>query len=281
MQVSPDDLVWIEGKSTIWTHLKDVQELESLWTGEGRSYAANKRTGEEPGYQNTGYSANIPFRFDATPSLNDSYAFRQQEMNFSREVDGERFLSNASQRNVHFLSRFSWIAVVAGIALVGILITKIVRNSKDVMVMPKEAASSMNIPNDLDNTENFQNALTKEIIMVPDSSKAVTKKVKPKNLKKLVKIENNEYRVGLFGGINNLKLTIENNSDELLDRVVIQIDYLKPNGGIINSDTISAKMIRAQDSKTIDVPDTKRGVKITHKVIKVEAHEFKATMSEV
>lgn len=71
MQVNPDDLVWIEGKSTIWTHLKDVRELESLWPGESRGYSEKEPTGEKEAYQPTAYPGSMPFPFDA-PSLNDS-----------------------------------------------------------------------------------------------------------------------------------------------------------------------------------------------------------------
>ena len=77
-----------------------------------------------------------------------------------------------------------------------------------------------------------------------------------------------------------MQLTVENNSDELLDKVTIQLDYLKPNGEVINSDTIYARMIRPQDSKLIEVPDTKRGVKINYKVISVKAHEFTVPISQ-
>ena len=266
MQVSPDDLVWVEGKSTIWSHAKDVPGLSFLW---------EKNAGSERFSENT-YS---PTAFSGAAS----YGFSQTEADFSRSQRQEQHAPDASEKTFRFLNRFSWVAVAAGIGLVAMFLTKMARNSREVVIVPKEAAAARNLPDQLlDNTENFQNALTKEIILLPDSTKTTThKKVKPKNLRSLVKLATNEYKVGLFGGINNLKLTVQNNSDVVLDKVIIKIDYLKPNGEIINSDTLYARMIEPKDSKVIEVPDTKRGVKIQYKVISAKAHEFKVAMSEV
>lgn len=274
LPLQSDDFVWINGQSLTWERPANVPELKALLTQE-RSFESEEsrfRTDDE----------RTPASYPAATLQNDYSRFENNPSFYNASPATNQSLDTTEPETVRtkesFLSRFAWVFVSAAILLTAFLITKLVTGSGNV-VMPKKITASA--PKVLDNTENFQNALTREIIFVPDSSKTKPKKVKPKDLKKFIEVTNNDYRVGLFGGINDLALTVQNNSDQLVDKIIIQVDYLKPNGEVITSETVSTKDIKPNGSKTIRVPSSSRGVKIKHKIVEVQSHEFKPAMSEV
>lgn len=127
------------------------------------------------------------------------------------------------------------------------------------------------------NSENFQNALSKEFIPV----EAKPKKVKPKELKKMVSAQVNNYEVKILGGIKDLEITVQNFSDHLLDEVTLKVDYLKPKGEIINSEMITIKDIKAGEAKTIEVPPSSRGVKVNYAITDIVSKEYKSILEEL
>ena len=266
-----DDLVWVSGRSTNWERPDNIEELSRIallpyTPGNNDKQHTFSETSTDPafslpGEESTGFEDGSPAHYRKSPA--EMHSFYSEESSLPKES---------------FLSRFAWVFVSAAILLAGFLITKMVADS-DKVVMPQKLSTSA--PKQvLDNTENFQNALTREFVFVPDSSRT-PKKTKPKNIRKQVDVIPNDYRVGLFGGINNLELTIENNSDQIIDKMTIQVDYLKPNGDVISSETVSVKEIKPDGSKTIKIPSSSRGVKIKYKVLDIESHEFKPAMSEI
>lgn len=270
-----NDYVWVTGRSLSWERPADVPELNQLVhedNDDGTQPEPGRKIKEE---QNVYGSLPVTGAPEQYSIFETSSPYRSQAENFS----GSSPVQPSSQKE-NLLSKLSWVFVSIAILVTAFFITKMV-NGSDQVVMPKKPTASSGINEVLDNTENFQNALTREIIFVPDSTKKPPKKLSTNDLKKLLDVTNNDYKVGLFGGINDLELTIENNSNRLVDKIDIQVDYLKPNGDVIESETVSAKNIKPNGSKTISVPSSSRGVKIKHKILDIEAHEFKPVQSEI
>ena len=102
--------------------------------------------------------------------------------------------------------------------------------------------------------------------------------VPPKDLRKLVRVTNNNYVRGMFGGIRDLQLTVSNNSDFLLDEVKVELQILKPSGQPLRTDVIRFKNIAANGSVTVNAPDSQRGIKIDYRITKIESQQWeKAT----
>lgn len=87
----------------------------------------------------------------------------------------------------------------------------------------------------------------------------------------------NEYLVGSFGGIRNLELTLQNNSNYLLDKVAVTIEYLNPEGIIIKTENIYFQSVHAGEKETLAVKKTKRGVKIAYRITKIESKDISST----
>lgn len=290
MRPENSDFISIEGKSDGWKRIGEIDELKGLFHSGFQNDAVGFSENKDLEERNIYTSLPLFHSSEEVPQFNNaasvtSYQRPETDTSLSAPVNNQ-YLHTLSEKETkigksRFITRFFWMLVPLAILLAGVFITKIVRRSNEELVRPKQISSNM--PKEvLDNTENFQNALTKEIVLVPDSAMlAAAKKARAKSLKKQVKTINNDYRVSLFGGINDLKITVQNNSVLLLDKVTVQIDYLKRNGDIINSDTLSAKMIKPQGSKVIEVPSSSRGVKVKHKIINIQSHEDRVSMLHV
>ncbi|MCW3118570.1 MAG: hypothetical protein JWM28_2652 [Chitinophagaceae bacterium] len=90
-------------------------------------------------------------------------------------------------------------------------------------------------------------------------------------LLKQVNVKGNEYKVGTFGGIHDLQLTVVNNSNYLLDRVMVELQYLKASAQPLKTNNIQFENVPPNGSLTLAIPATNRGIKVTYKVINVQS----------
>jgi len=91
------------------------------------------------------------------------------------------------------------------------------------------------------------------------------------NLLRQVNVKGNDYKVGTFGGIHDLQLTVVNNSNFLLDRVMVELQYLKPSQQPLKTSNVQFDNVPPNGSLTLAIPATNRGIKVTYKVINVQS----------
>lgn len=119
--------------------------------------------------------------------------------------------------------------------------------------------------------------LEKKAVMpavVEEKSEVPKPKTKPVNIRKFVNVQANNYKQRAFGGVMNLELTVNNDSKFELDRVTVELQYLKPSEQPLKTETIVFSSIGANDSKTLKIPDYLRGVKIAYRVTGVESSQY-------
>lgn len=134
----------------------------------------------------------------------------------------------------------------------------------------KKTKESDKNPNsgDIENTsaasDNARNSKTRdEEVKQPET-------ISPAQLASMVSVSNNDYKTGAFGGIKDLQLTVTNDSKYILDKVIVQVQYLKPNEETVRTETVSFKSVPPNGSQTITVDKSNRGVKIRYKIIKID-----------
>ncbi len=86
-----------------------------------------------------------------------------------------------------------------------------------------------------------------------------------------IQLSANEYKVGFLGGISELQLSVTNPSAQPVKKVVVQIEYLKPNGKVVTRQTLEVAGLTPGATKTIPVPDNSRGVAVRYKVLHIES----------
>jgi hypothetical protein len=89
-----------------------------------------------------------------------------------------------------------------------------------------------------------------------------------------VSVSSNDYKRVALGGIRNLELTVTNRSKYELDQVMVELQYLKPSEQAVKTEMIQFKSIAANESATIRIPDTNRGVKVQFKIVRIGSTEL-------
>ncbi len=93
-------------------------------------------------------------------------------------------------------------------------------------------------------------------------------------LLKQVSVFMNDYKRGTFGGIHDLQISVANNSNYLLDRVVVQLDYLKPSEEPLKSDFIPFTSIPPHTILSIAVPPSNRGIKVACRITHIDSKQM-------
>jgi len=121
-------------------------------------------------------------------------------------------------------------------------------------------------------------AVEKKAVMLPKTAEEKPLETKPKtrpvNINKLVNVRANNYKQRAFGGVMNLELTVNNDSKFELDKVIVELQYLKPSEQPIKTETIVFSSIEANGSKTLKIPDYLRGIKVSYRVMDIESSQY-------
>lgn len=294
--LNSSDLVWVEGKSTAWDYPTNIEELKgysnlvssgnilydnSLFT----SNSTIPPTGEvSTTTENFTHKRGLPNTAETFPTLYNEEP--EQGLKVVPPRDESTSKTEKRKRNGFFTTYGAWITALF-LLLAGT--TWVLKKAFDVFsgkgVYQNAQTSAVTplktLPEDLsprkEDDANIQNALSREIVPVDTSQVKEPIKIKPrlKELKKYVQVKSNAYKVGIFGGINDLQLTVFNNSPYVLDKVVLQVDYLKPKGESIQTEKYTYFSIPPHGKKTLDIPPTKRGVKVKYRITDAVSHEYK------
>jgi hypothetical protein len=74
-----------------------------------------------------------------------------------------------------------------------------------------------------------------------------------------------------LGGIYNLKISVNNNTDYLIDNVKVRVIYIKANGGVWDSRIIDFNLLSPHIKSTIKVPDTERGTSVKYEIVSIKS----------
>lgn len=92
----------------------------------------------------------------------------------------------------------------------------------------------------------------------------------PVDFASAVRLSANEFKTGMFGGVSGLEITITNNASKKISRAVIEVDFLKPNGNVVKTQTVVVEDVAAGGAKTVPVPSSNRGVKVQYRLVSAE-----------
>lgn len=89
-----------------------------------------------------------------------------------------------------------------------------------------------------------------------------------------VSISSNDYKRVALGGIRNLELTVSNHSKYDLDEVAVELQYLKPGDQILKTQIVQFKSVGANNTETLRIPDTNRGVKVQFRIVRIGSSQL-------
>ena len=118
--------------------------------------------------------------------------------------------------------------------------------------------------------------------VTPRTEKAAEPKaVMTKNLMSQVSVKSNEYKIVSFGGIRDLQLTLYNDSKYVLDKVLVELQYLKPSEEPLRIDVITFRSVSPNGSLTIRMPDTNRGIKVRYRILSILSTQSAKDMADL
>jgi hypothetical protein len=283
--LKPTDLIWIEGQSVMWQHPEEIPKLQPHVEAQHSQAETGSAQNPTAGTSKKVYVALPQPHFQASPLRNETQVEPVLETRFSQPLETLQEAYYRHRRHTPFsvAKTFSkphaavWLLTVFfGLLLSAFLIKKIV----DVLGEYKlETPSALPVAGKEDlktaHEETFyQNALTTELVPVDTITLKPVKKAPAKvNFKKLVRLEANDYQVGLFGGIKNLRLLLTNKSGFVLDKVKIELQYLKPNGAVLNTEHLAMNAVSPKSSKSLAVSSKNRGVKVICRITDIQSKQ--------
>lgn len=141
---------------------------------------------------------------------------------------------------------------------------------------------SIGVPKEKMADRYYQNALV--TTTVPPSAKEKKDHPKPAKLKevrKQVGVKGNAYTVGYFGGISGLKLTVSNGSEHFINQVEVEVHYLEHNGSMVETETYQVRALKPHSFQTLSVPPSKKGAKVTYKIMNIYSREYRSLLKEI
>jgi hypothetical protein len=119
---------------------------------------------------------------------------------------------------------------------------------------------------------------SKKTDSAPDNSAAATsipvkidaateEKEKAKaNIRNLLSVTNNKFKLGAFGGINELQISVTNNSNYPVDVVAVDVHYLLVNKKVFKTETIYFRDLHPGVTLMQEAPKSSRGVTIEYSI---------------
>ncbi|MEI9944792.1 MAG: hypothetical protein WDN26_11285 [Chitinophagaceae bacterium] len=107
----------------------------------------------------------------------------------------------------------------------------------------------------------------------------VVKHKKSSGLESLVSVGTNAYTKVAFGGIRNLELTVTNDSKFVLDKVIVELQYMKPSEQPLRTEMIQFRSVAPNESVTKRIADTNRGIKVTYKIVDIQSTQSETAAS--
>jgi hypothetical protein len=131
-------------------------------------------------------------------------------------------------------------------------------SKKEVSKTPSEQNESIVIPTVLTDVE-------KPVRTLESNRKSIFQKVS---------VENNKYKTGVLGGINNLELKLTNHSAFQLDEVEVDVRYLGSEGKVVKTQTVYFTNVAPGEHLSVRVPKSNRGVSVDYTVKKINTKEL-------
>ena len=119
-------------------------------------------------------------------------------------------------------------------------------------------------------TDNYQ---TNSAEVEANNDEIINREIR-NNINNWVTTKTNQYSVDSWGGISNLDVTVNNDTDFTLNSTTIAIEYIKKNGGTYKTEYVTFNDIPPHQNKTLSAPDSNRGISIKIKTIKINSNEL-------
>jgi hypothetical protein len=289
------DLVWIEGQSTQWEYVTEIEELKLSIVGKTHNPVYYPQVSTER-IRNGGfkYKPYVELPVNGTKSekraaISTTIPEGEVEIKFEQPLSEikERYVKHLEQEKFQFGKQFQrnsglWIMGLMFMLIASAFVIKKVVDNNDEQTDRTPVAAAVPIiglpegkVNEKAADVSYKNAISVEETPVTETvtPKKTAQKITIKDIRKKVTVHTNNYKVGMFGGVDDLQLNVRNGSSVTLDKVNLQVIFLKPNGEQVKSESYSVYSVAPGETKILVVPPSKRGVKVKSVITGVESKQ--------
>lgn len=82
------------------------------------------------------------------------------------------------------------------------------------------------------------------------------------NWERFIWAKNDKYKYNLLGGITDLEVVVTNETEYILDEVIVSVQYIKDNGAIYKTEAVTVYNVPAQGKASMPAPDSDRGTSV-------------------
>ncbi len=269
------DLVWIENESSAWSFTNEIEALQPFITKPRmkEKYFVVPKSPEAPIIE--------PPIVEEEASLKTNIC--QSPMELKERLNDFPLKGPVWNRHGSSFSNILQVTAVFGGLMIGAsLIKKLVDGFGNAPLAENYALPAQVIAEESLPSEDYKNALLTEVIPVKDSVKKENKKpFRPRDIKKQLRIKGSDYKVGILGGVSGLNLKVRNSSPHAVDRITVAVQYMKPNGEVVHTDRFELEDIKPYGLKTLQVPDSKRGVKVKYSIVEIRSKDYTKAIKQV
>ncbi|MBS0029348.1 hypothetical protein ACTJJ0_16375 [Chitinophaga sp. 22321] len=90
-----------------------------------------------------------------------------------------------------------------------------------------------------------------------------------RNWQQFIAASAGEYRTGLLGGIKDLNITVNNQTEYALDNVVVQVAYMRNNNEVFKTERYTISNIPEKGTRSIPASNSRKGSKVTVKLLSI------------
>lgn len=95
-----------------------------------------------------------------------------------------------------------------------------------------------------------------------------------KNWKQFIAVTNSDYRTGFLGGIKDLDVIVKNQTEFVVDNVVVSVEYQRGNGDVFKTEQYTISDIGAKGTKAVRAADSRKGQKVVIKLVSVTSQSM-------
>lgn len=244
------DLIWREGESERWEPATDRPELCAFVVAEPRREPLLTVRASHPNHEPAELTV---------PAIS---------------VRQEPFQPFRFQRAQKQAAGGLWIAALFLCLVGGAVVVKRVIDSGQVLARSSAVALATEPPRATHSDEDevagisYQHALRTETVRLeraPDPAD-----LRLRDLRKFVHLTTNTDKEGVFEGISDLQIRIENKSEYSLGQVNVEVSYKMPGSAQWHKDSYSVNGVQPKQEKILVVPPVKRGAHVKYRLLGVE-----------
>jgi hypothetical protein len=95
-----------------------------------------------------------------------------------------------------------------------------------------------------------------------------------KNWKRYIKVDASFDQMNFLGGLENVKVRVRNNSEYMLDKVQVRVQYILKDGDVWDTEILILSGIEAKSSKEMNAPESFRGKTLDLTITSIKSEEM-------